>query len=147
MNINYYNNIGAGIVALGSVLNITKTMQLSKAFLIFPLISHKSLLQHLARSTTEVVSIEKLIVDKTSFFANFNERYLASLTTSINALQYLTDMKYVTIDDGRINLVRDFEYDQEMGSRAKKIFISSKNISIILSEETTTLYTNFRVQL
>lgn len=100
MNLSYYNNLSIGIVALGAVLTQSKELSLAKIFLIFPLLSHQKLLQHLGRSTTKIRTIEKLIVEKTTFFSNFNKRYVDSLVLTVNALQYLNDAGYVKVVKG-----------------------------------------------
>jgi len=147
MNLSYYNNISIGIVSLGIVLNQSKELSISKIFLIFPLLSHQKLAQHLGRKTTKIKSSEKLIVEKTSFFSNFNKRYTDSLVVTINALQYLNDMGYVKIYDGKVILEKPFEYNKKMGNRANKIFNASGNIALILRENSNKLYLNLRVQI
>jgi len=147
MNLNYYNNISMGIVALGAVLNQSKDLSISKLFLIFPLLSHQILLQHLGRKTTKVKSIEKLVIEKTSCFSNFNKRYSDSLVVTINALQYLNDTGYVTVEDGTVTLKKLFEYDKKMGNRARKMFNAAENIASILEEKSSKLYLNLRVEL
>ena len=147
MNLSYYNNISIGVIALGAVLNQSKELSISKIFLIFPFISHQKLTQHLGRKTTKIKSSEKLIVEKTSFFSNFNKRYTDSLVVTINALQYLNDMGYVRIYDGKVILEKPFEYDNKMGNRALKIFKASENIALILREGTSKLYLNLRVEI
>jgi hypothetical protein len=147
MNLSYYNNFSIGVVALGAVLSQSKELPISKLFLIFPLLSHKKLLQHLGSSTTRIGSIEKLIVDRTSCFSNFNKRYIDSLVLTINALQYLNDMGYVNVVNGSVTLAKPFEYDKKMGDRAYKIFNASENVALILKERSDKLYLNLRVEL
>lgn len=147
MNLSYYNNFGIGVVALGAVLNQCKELPISKLFLIFPLSSHQKLLQHLGRETTKIKSIENLIVENTSYFSNFNKRYCDSLVMTVNALQYLNDTRYVDFVNGKVILVKPFEYDKKMGDRAGKIFHASKNIALLLSERSSKLYINLRVEL
>ena len=136
-----------GIIALGAVLNQSKDLSISKLFLIFPLLSHQTLLQHLGRKTTRVKSIEKLVVEKTSCFSNFNKRYSDSLVVTVNALQYLNDTGYVTVDDGIKKKKKPFEYDKKMGNRACKMFNAAENIASILEEKSSKLYLNLRVEL
>lgn len=147
MNLSYYNNFGIGVVALASVLNHGEELPISKLFLIFPLLSHQKLLQHLGRSTTKIRSIEELIVEKTSYFSNFNNRYTDSLVLTVNALQYLNEMRYVSIANGNVSLIKPFEYDSKMGSRAEKIFKASEKIALILKERSDKLYLNLRIEL
>ena len=143
MNINYYNNFGVGVVAIGAVLNRSNALSISKVFLIFPLISHQKLLQYLARQTTSSKSIEKLISDQVSYFSNFNKRYIDSL----NSVQYLNDAGYIDISGGVVKLLKPFEYDSKMGKRANSIFKASENISKLLAETENKLYLNLRVEL
>ena len=147
MKLSYYNNISMGIVALGAVLNESKELPISKLFLVFPLLSHQKLLQYLGRRTTEIKSIEKLIVEKTSCFSNFNSRYFDSLVLTVNALQYLNDTGYVDVTDEKVTLVKPFEYDSKMGDRANKMFKASENTALILRERSSKLYLNFRVEI
>ncbi len=147
MNLSYYNNLSMGIVALGAVLNQSKELPISKLFLIFPILSHRKLLQYMGRSTTKIKSIEKLIVEETASFSNFNKRYFDSLVLTVNALQYLTDTEYLYFDDGVVTLAKPFEYDSKMGNRANKIFKAAPNIALLLDERTDKLYLNLRVEL
>ena len=147
MNLSYYNNFGMGVIALGAVLNQNEQLRLSKLFLIFPLLSHQKLLQHLGRRTTKIKSIEKLIVEKTNCFSNFNRRYRDSLVLTVNALQYLNDTGYVDVVNGSVTLAKPFEYNKKMGSRANKIFKASENIALLLKERSDKLYLNLRVEL
>ncbi len=147
MNSDYYNNIGFGVIALGAVLNQSQELSISKLFLIFPLLSHQELLQYLSRKTTKVMSIEKLLVERTSFFANFNKRYYASLCLTINALQYLNDLGYIKIENGSVTLLVPFDYDSGMGKRANKVFLASNNISQLLKDRVDKLYMNLRVEI
>mgnify|MGYP003624778864 FL=1 len=147
MNINYYNNFGVGVVAIGAVLNRSNALSISKVFLIFPLISHQKLLQYLARQTTSSKSIEKLISDQVSYFSNFNKRYIDSLVVTMNSVQYLNDAGYIDISGGVVKLLKPFEYDSKMGKRANSIFKASENISKLLAETENKLYLNLRVEL
>lgn len=147
MNSDYYNNIGFGVITLGSVLNKSQKISISKLFLILPLLSHQELLQYLSRKTTVVVSIEKLIVERISFFTNFNKRYYASLCLTINALQYLNDLGYVKIENSNVTLLNSFNYDSDMGKRADKVFLASSNVSQLLKDRVDKLYMNLRVEI
>ncbi len=143
----YYNNIGIGVITIGSVLNQSKELPISKLFLIFPFLSHQKLLQHLGRKSTAISNIEKLVAEKLSFFSNFNKRYLSSLVLTVNALQYLNDTGYVKIVDGNVILTKPFNYETSMGSRAKKIFNASGNISHILEDSVEKLYLTLRIEI
>jgi len=144
---NYYNNLGVGIVSLGFVLNNAKTLPLSKLFLILPFVTHSELLSYLARTNTKIQSVEKLIVDKIVCFSNFNKRYYDSLSLTIEAIQYLNDLEYIHIESGNITLLKNFNYDERMGTRAEKIHKTSANISKLLKDRADNLYLNLRIEL
>ena len=86
-------------------------------------------------------------MEETASFANFNKRYFDSLVLTVNALQYLTDTKYLYFDNGIVTLAKPFEYNKKMGSRANKIFKASANTARLLNERTDKLYLNLRVEL
>lgn len=144
---NYYNNLSIGIIAIGFVLNISKKLPISKVFLIFPFISHVNLLSYLGRRTTLIKSIEKLIVDRASDFCNFNKRYYDSLCITINSLQYLHSMQYITLINGNLELLKPLEYRSKMGVRAERINKAADNISHLLSLDVENLYLNLRIEL
>jgi hypothetical protein len=145
--VSYYNNISIGAVALGATLAKCERLPMSNLFLVFPLVSHQSLLQYLGRKTTKSVSIEKLIAEKANYFSNFNKRYTDSLVLTLNALSFLHEMEYVRIEDGEVVLIKTFNYDKKMGSRAKKVFRAAENIALLLDENPGKLYLNLRVEL
>lgn len=147
MKINYYNNLGVGIVSLGFVLSKAITLPLSKLFLILPFVTHSELLTYLARQSTKIQSIEKLIVDKTVCFSNFNKRYYDALTLTVEAIEYLKDLDYIQIKNGSVTLLKDFNYDKNMGTRAEKIHKTSTNIAKILKDRADNLYLNLRIEL
>ena len=142
-----YNNIGVGTIAIGAVLSISKELSVAKATLVMPFITHKESLYYLARATTKVPSIEKLIAEKTSYFSNFNARYYDALTLSFSSIQYLTEMGYARLEKGILYTTMPIEYDTKMGTRAKKIFQASNNVSAILKGSDKTLYLNLRIQI
>jgi hypothetical protein len=147
MSISNYNNFGIGAIALCSVLNHCKELSLTKVFLIFPLSSHQKLLQYFGRKTTQIMSVEKLIGDKVSYFSNFNKRYYDSLPITLNALQYLHNMEYLEVVGGSVFLIKPLIYDKKMGDRANKIFNASENIAQLLQTNSSSLYLNLRVEL
>jgi len=142
-----YNNIGIGALAIGSVLSINNELSLAKATLILPFITHTECLNYMARATTQVISIEKLIAERTSYFSNFNARYYDSLCLSFSSIQYLTEMGYAQLQGDLLLKIEPLEYNTKMGARAKKIFQAANNVSALLSENDKKLYLNLRVQL
>ena len=142
-----YNNIGVGAIAIGSVLSISSELSVAKTTLILPLITHTESLYYLARATTQVKSIEKLIAERMSYFSNYNARYYDSLCLSFSSIQYLTEMGYAQFKGDVLLKIKPLEYDKKMGTRAHKIFQAANNVSAILSENDKNLYLNLRVQL
>lgn len=142
-----YNNFGIGSFGVAFTLRHMSPLPLSKTLLIMPIISHKDLLQHLARKTTKIQSLEQLLVSHQRCFSNFNARFYDSLPTSINAIQFLAEMSIVDLAEGEIVSIQELDYVPEMGKRAQKIFDASQCIAEILNSDTAHLYTNLRIQL
>lgn len=145
MRADYYNNISIGVIAISSVLNHYEELPVSKSFLIIPFITHFELTRFLANKRTNTKSIEELISQKTSCFSNFNKRYYDSLSLSINAIQYLIDMKYIEHKDGNLKKIIPLNYHKNMGGRADKIYRASENIAKILRGTREMLYLNLRI--
>lgn len=144
---NIYNNIGIEAVAVCFVLQKINTLDLTKAILISPIVSHRDLLNYLSHGNVKIQSIEKLIIEKTSFFSNFNKRFYDGLCGSINALQFLHEIELAEIADKKISIKSEIKFSNEMGKRAEKIHKASENIAKILSEGAEKLYLNLRVEL
>lgn len=142
-----YNNFGICSLGIAFTLRHLQTLSLSKSLLIMPLISHKDLLQYLARKTTNIQSLEQILVTQQVSFAKFNARFYDSLPVSINAIQFLAEIGIVEVVHGELIFVEDLDYAKSMGKRAKKIFSASPNIAKIVKSDTANLYTNLRIQL
>jgi hypothetical protein len=147
MNKPMYNNIGVAAIGIQFVLQYNNSMSLAKSLLIMPFLVHKELLNYLSNGNVNTKSLEALIVDKTSCFANFNKRYYDNLCTSLNAVQFLNESELIQIKGSTITSASVFNYDQSMGSRALKISKASKNIASILDDSIEKLYLNLRVEL
>jgi len=142
-----YNNIGMSTLAIGSVMNYAKELPISKVILILPIITHRELLSYLSRKTTQIRSIEKLIIDRTVCFANFNRRFNDNMCLSINSIQFLNDIETISITNSMIKLKTTIEYDKSMGEGLNKIYNSAENIAHILNDNVENLYLNLRIEL
>lgn len=142
-----YNNIGMSTLAIASVMNYSKELPVSKVILILPIVTHRELLSYLCRKTTNIRSIEKLIIDKTVCFANFNRRYYDNMCLSINSIQLLNDIETISISNSMIKLRTPIEYDRSMGERLNKIYNSAENIAHILKDNIENLYLSLRIEL
>jgi len=148
LNDYFYNNIGINSISIISTLiKNNKQLELSKVFLIMPIISHKELLNYLSNQKTIVNSLDNLIVNKNRCFINFNKRFYQSIVQTINTIQYLNDVEIIKLEKSNIILLKEINYDKKMGKRAEKIYKASKNISNILNESNEKLYLNLRVEL
>lgn len=142
-----YNNLGLESLAIMFVLKAAGTLPISKLLLVLPFTTHKAMLSHLANGRTKVQSFERYLIERTSYFSNFNDRYYDNLVSSMNAIQLLNEIGAIEIIEGKISLLDLLEYSKSMGSRANKIFKASKNISTILASDVEILYLNLRVEL
>ena len=147
MRNNTYNNLGFGIISIASVLNVKKSLSVDKVFLIIPFFTHQELLTFLSNSRSEIRSIEQLISHKINCFSNFNKRYFDNLVLTINAIQYLIDMEYVEFENGNLILKKELQFDGNMGKRASKIYKAANNVSKLLSDNSSNLYLNLKVEI
>jgi len=142
-----YNNLGIESLAIMFVLQNMKDMPLTKALLILPMLAHRELLAYLSNGNTKIQSLEKLIIEKTSFFSNFNDRFYDSLCGSLNAIQFLHEIEFLDIKGNCLFVKSEISYEKLMGSRADKINKAASNIAKLLDESVDKLYLNFRVEL
>ena len=142
-----YNNIGICSLGIFATLQHTEYLPISKILLIIPIIAHSGLTSYLARSTTKVMSIEQIIAKQPQYFSNFNDRFYDGIVASINSLQLLTEIAAIEWSDGHFSVSKKIPYEKSMGSRSKKIFDASENISSLLKDDAANLYTNLRVQV
>lgn len=142
-----YNNIGLEALAILFVVQVSGRMNLANSLLILPILLHKGMLANLSRANVEVLGIEKYLIEKTSFFSNFNNRYYDSLIPSFNAIQLLVDLKILQLKNGDLICNDKIGFEAKMGKRAQKFFKASSNVAALLQEKPETLYLNTRVQL
>lgn len=141
-----YNNAGIAAVAIGCVLNHTKSLSLAKSLIIMPLVMHSETTRFLASRKTRSREIASLIAIRPDFASNFNSRYHSSLVHSINAIQILQALGYADFDS-HVTQVNQFECNAELGKRAMLIEKASAEIANILSSSEEELYLNLRIEL
>lgn len=143
-----FNNLGICSVAIAFTTEEFATpLPLSKAVLIVPFISNRKLLNHLARRNIQVKNIEKLLINHTDSFANFNTRYYDTFADSINSIQFLLDIDVLTLNEHGLSLLKPISISAEMGRRAQKVKNASRNLASLLTLPAVHLYSSLRVQL
>ncbi len=141
------NNLAFASLAMSLVVEKSQKLELTKALLIMPFIAHKELLSYLANGRTQIISLDKLVIDKLHCFSNFNKRYYDNLSTSINAIQFLSEIDMISVDNSRIVSKEKAEPLCSVGGRLKRVAKAANNISKILSEDETILYLNLRIEI
>ena len=147
MSRNIYNNFGILSIGVLSTLKEARVLSLPELMLISPFVTHSALLGHLARKNTQIKSLEQLIIQKTMWFSNFNERYYASIAETLNALQFLHDTELISWDGRSCSLIEEVPYHKGMGSRAHKIYNASGHLAELISGDVANAYNNLRIQL
>ncbi|MBJ7278884.1 three component ABC system middle component [Marinobacter salarius] len=146
-----YNNIGVQALAIFLVVQHTQILPLSKALLVSPIITHNEMLKYLSNGNVKIQGVEKLIIEKTSFFANFNNRFYDQLCSSINAIQLLHELDAIILNKDVLMNKGDseqlFKTGKEAGNRAFKIQKAVPNIAKIMESSAENLYLNLRVEL
>lgn len=141
------NNLAFASLAISIVVDKSQKLELTKVLLIMPFLAHKELLSYLANGKTQIRSLDKLIIDKLHCFSNFNNRYYDNLSTSINAIQFLSEVDMVSIDNSHMISMEKVECFNSVGNRLKRVSKASENLSKILSEDTSSLYLNLRIEV
>lgn len=147
MNRNTYNNFGILSVGVLATLKEARVLSMPEVLLIAPFITHSALLGHLARKNSQIKSLEQLIIQKTAWFSNFNERYYAGLAETLNAIQFLHDTDQISWDGSSCALIKEVPYHKSMGIRARKIYIASGHLAELISGDVANAYNNLRIQL
>jgi hypothetical protein len=142
-----FNNIGLEALALSFVLAKSGDLSVSKALLVSPIISHQALLNHLARKNTAVLSFEKYLIENIGYFSNFNDRFYGALTSSVNAIQLLSELGVIELRDDLVRLLREIDVSKKMGVRADKVSKAASNIAKLISEKEEITYLNLRIEL
>lgn len=142
-----YNNMGIAALAISSVLGHFQQSEIAKLVLILPIVMHRDSLTYLAKSNSSVTSFTNFIYSRPSNVTNFPQRFDSSLSTSLNAIQLLSEIGAINILDQNVKFIRPLRDIAKMGRRAEKIAKASKNIANILNAPSTDLYLNFRIQL
>ncbi|ODR92272.1 three component ABC system middle component [Sinorhizobium alkalisoli] len=143
----YYNNLGINAFAIYSVLKEAGFLTLPKIALILPVAAHREMVKKLAHSRFRLVSFEQYLIDNIEFFYNFNERYLASLTPTVNALQFLSEIGVVQLRDDGAVIASELPFDTSMGKRAERVQRASANIAALVSGNAEVFYLNARIEL
>lgn len=141
------NNLAFASLAISIVVDKSQKLELTEVLLIMPFLAHKELLSYLANGKTQIRSLDKLIIDKLHCFSNFNNRYYDNLSTSINAIQFLSEVDMVSIDNSHMISMEKVECFNSVGNRLKRVSKASENLSKILSEDTSSLYLNLRIEV
>ncbi|RWP01392.1 MAG: hypothetical protein EOQ98_06815 [Mesorhizobium sp.] len=143
----YYNNLGINAFAISSVLKEAGSLTIPQIALILPVVAHRQMVKKLADGRVRIVSFEQYLIDNIEFFYNFNERYFASLTPTINALQFLYEMGVLQLKGDGAVIASDLPFDASMGKRAERVKRASPNIAALVSGNAEVFYLNARIEL
>lgn len=143
----YYNNLGINAFALSSVLREAQFLPLSKIALILPIIAHREMVIKLANKRFRFISFENYLIENIDYFYNFNDRYLASLIPTLNALQFLCEIGAVELKEDGAAIASGLPYDASMGKRAGLVQRAAGNVAALVSGSAEVFYLNARIQL
>ena len=143
------NEVLTGITIL-SVLKITEQLEITKALLIEPLLSYKSIREYMKKSNSKVRSIEELIVKQNIAFSNFDKRFEDKLPFSINAILLMAQLQLMRVDKNKLVFTGDlFDFTEKtLGKPAQEVIAASKNMAqILMKEDASSLYLSLRVEI
>ena len=141
-----YNNFAICATGLMAILEETKNLSVTKALLIMPIIMHDSTVRYLGKQNVRAREVSALTSTRPDLFLNFNSRFLTSLPLTLNAIQLLTEAKYIVFD-GKLILTKTLTFSPSIGDRATRIKKAAKNIAALLASPEDELYLNLRIEL
>nr|WP_315241832.1 three component ABC system middle component [uncultured Albidiferax sp.] len=141
-----FNNFAIGAAGLMAVLEETNELSVAKSLLVMPLIMHDATVRFLGKTNIRAREVTAIVSLRPDLFLNFNSRYLSSLTSSVNAIQFLVETGYIQFEEV-LQLKNKLEFSENIGARAIRIKKASKNIAALLSSSEEELYLNLRVEL
>jgi len=144
-----YNNEAISIVAIITVLEKLKQIDIAKVMLILPFLYHKRTLSFIEKTNIELLTLEEF-TERKLLFANFQDRFLTYLPITINSLTILKEMKLIEIKNNEIIYKPDNKFDilnNQLGERVKNIVSSASKLSNLLREDTINLYYQLRIEL
>jgi len=146
MTLQLYNNFGLFSLGIAfTAQSFGRALSIPKTLLIAPFISHQASLAHLSRQTTVITSIEKMLVQKTACFSNFNARFYDGLCGTTNAIQFLIDVEIARLSSEGIEMVETFAFDRRMGNRAEKVAKAAPRLAALLQSSEADLYSSLRI--
>lgn len=141
-----FNNFAICAAGLMAVLEETQTLSVARALLVMPIIMHDSTVRHLGRQNVRAREVAALMSTRPDLFLNFNSRFLAGLTPTLNAIQLLAEARYIEFN-GELVLTKALVFSAEMGGRAMRIKKAARNIASLLASPEDELYLNLRIEL
>lgn len=141
-----FNNIGIGATALMTVLHHTRALPPAKALLIMPLVMHGGTVRYFSDGRTAGKEVAAVVTARPELFVNFPARFMASLATSLNVIQFLENSRFINLERN-IHLLRELKVDNSFGARAQRIEAASANIASLLTSPADELYLNLRIPL
>jgi hypothetical protein len=145
-----YNNEMICAISIYLVLLHLDYISISKALLIFPIISHQESVDFLKNNNTIVRSLEEFIIKKPNYFSNYNERFYSFLTLSVNSMMLLKEIRLIRFLNSQIVLDKDKMLNLEkekIGQRAVSIAEAAPKLASILKQDEKNLYLQLRVRL
>ncbi|MBY3517074.1 hypothetical protein HFN76_33615 [Rhizobium laguerreae] len=143
----FYNNLAMNAFAISAVLEKAKFLSHTQIALVLPIVAHRQMVGKLAHGSFRFVSFEQYLIENIGFFSNFNERYTASITSTVNALQLLIELGVVELKNNGAVTLSKLAFNKAMGKRAERISRASTNIAALVSGNPEIFYLNARIEL
>jgi hypothetical protein len=142
------NNEALGLVAIQSVLAKTPRLNIANAYLVAPLLFDKKIRGYLKRKTTNVLSVQEIVTANSDYFVGFNEKFTDSLVVSTNSIAMGLELNLFNLENGDLVDLISASYDKgSLGRKVDDILGASKNVSIMLSEPSESLYALLRIEV
>ncbi len=146
------NNEILGLLALQTALANAErqSLQMSKAFLVLPLLFNARIRSALKRKNSAVIGVSDLIATIPSFVISFNARFSNLLCVSLNTVIVAHEVGMVDLHDQEISLLRPAFVKTDaktLGKIGADIHLCGPRLKLLLNENSADLYRKLGIQL
>ncbi len=138
-----YHNELLGAVSIASVLRYNN-LSSAKILFILPLLFHNETLNYLLNNNPH--NIKTFTTQNSKIIAGFESRLYNLLPITINSILIAQELGFINNEQGKLTF-NSFNFNADIGRRAKKIILASQKTASLLTTNTSDLYFYLKVKL
>lgn len=142
------NNEALGLLVLQSFINRVGSVDLSRIFLVLPIVFDRKICMYLKNKNTKILSSKELVVAKSELFYGFNEKFYDSLVVTTNSLIMGLELGVLKMEKGVVSCNSCMVVDKgELGLSLNNMMLAIPNVAKLMREPSDELFFNMRVEL